>query len=104
MEYKMITESGNSEAIRIREGINIAGRSDDVDFQLHHPGGSRVHAALFKRNEGCYITDLRSVNGTYVNGQLLPPERTILLQDGDRVTFGDESFLFRGEIEGDRMG
>ena len=44
-----------------------------------------------KKDEGFVITDLESLNGTFVNDV---PVKTSLLEHGDRVRIGDSQFLF----------
>ena len=44
---------------------------------------SRVHASLELRGEDLYVRDARSVNGTVVNGQMIPPETWVPLGRGD---------------------
>ncbi|WP_088891730.1 FHA domain-containing protein [Leptolyngbya ohadii] len=54
---------------------------------------SRVHAAIeYVAQQGFYLTDLNSLNGTFVNGE--PVHQPILLQDGDRVRMGNLCFVF----------
>ncbi|HEY9698496.1 MAG TPA: FHA domain-containing protein [Trichocoleus sp.] len=54
---------------------------------------SRVHVALkYVENQGFYLIDLGSRNGSYVNGELIRQSRQ--LQDGDRVRLGSLSFVF----------
>lgn len=54
---------------------------------------SRIHGALkYVKNQGFYLIDLGSSNGTYVNGELIRQFRC--LQDGDRVRLGSLSFVF----------
>jgi len=58
---------------------------------------NRVHA-LFDRSAGrTRITDLGSLNGTRLNGQLLPPGTYTELFDGDEIMFADEVFRFEAK-------
>ncbi|WAL58752.1 FHA domain-containing protein [Thermocoleostomius sinensis] len=54
---------------------------------------SRCHAAIkYVHEQGFYLIDLNSRNGSYVNGELVRQFR--LLQDGDRVRLGSIMFIF----------
>ncbi|RMF37877.1 MAG: FHA domain-containing protein [Chloroflexi bacterium] len=65
-----------------REAITI-GRGADCDIILPERQVSRHHARIERRNEGYYLVDLGSKNGTYVNGEEVhAPYR---LQDGDEI-------------------
>lgn len=55
---------------------------------------SHRHAQLEVTAEGCTITDLDSVNGTYVNNQRIPAREPFALTPGDRIMLGDESFIY----------
>lgn len=76
--------------------ITVIGRDDDVDIVLDDGGISRRHSEIRVTNDGPHlvakISDLGSTNGTFVNGERI---RSVRLQDGDRVTVGRTSFLFR---------
>lgn len=54
---------------------------------------SRCHAALkYVEQQGFYLVDLNSRNGSYVNGELVRQSR--LLREGDRVRLGSVTFVF----------
>ncbi|KAI9678419.1 MAG: hypothetical protein M1829_002017 [Trizodia sp. TS-e1964] len=72
-----------------------------VDFPIEHPSASKQHAAIqfrhvTKTNEfgdrvggvRPYLLDLESANGTFVNGEQLPPSRYVEMKDKDVVVFG----------------
>ncbi len=56
---------------------SILGRHPDCTIVLESGSVSRQHAKILKREDGCYIQDLKSRNGTFVNGQLISGEKTI---------------------------
>lgn len=61
------------------------GRSSSANYAFDDPLLSRKHCAVEVRAEFCRIVDLRSRNGTYVNGQQVG---AVLVQPGDRVKIG----------------
>lgn len=67
------------------------GRHPDNVAQLLSPSVSNRHATLELRDDGWYVQDLSSRNGTRVNGAEIEESR---LNDGDRVSFGDVQALF----------
>lgn len=69
------------------------GRAEDVQIRVQRPSVSRQHAIVCSGPTGFTIRDLRSQNGTYINGERITAEQP--LQDGDRVTFGDAEFVFQ---------
>ncbi len=54
---------------------------------------SRRHAEIRRTRDGYTITDLKSTNGTWVNGRRIPSGETVALADGDRVAVGRLSLL-----------
>lgn len=70
----------------------LVGRSSRCTIVLAEPSVSRQHARIERRdNDGFWVVDLDSGNGTYVNGQRLNQSR---LYSGDEVTFGNGTFQF----------
>ncbi|MFQ3637844.1 MAG: FHA domain-containing protein [Cyanobacteriota bacterium] len=65
------------------------GRSSTCAIALEHPSISRCHAVIgYHPDEGLYISDLNSSNGTWVNRRRVLPMQRIPLQDGDIVRLG----------------
>ncbi len=61
----------------------LIGRGGECDLILPERQVSRRHAMIVRRDDGYFIRDLGSKNGTYVNGQQVTDER--LLRDGDTI-------------------
>jgi serine/threonine protein kinase len=57
-------------------------------------GVSRLHAKLTPQEGQWYLEDLKSTNGTFVNGQPLVPGQPVALNDGDFIQFGRMSVTF----------
>jgi FHA domain/Domain of unknown function (DUF1707) len=66
------------------------GRSAGCELGLAHDSVSRVHAELFYLNGGWVLRDLRSTNGTKVNGW--PITADVSVHPGDVVSFGNLNF------------
>ncbi|MBA8794948.1 pSer/pThr/pTyr-binding forkhead associated (FHA) protein [Friedmanniella endophytica] len=62
-----------------------AGRSQDAEIFLDDISVSRKHAVFLRSEEGIVVRDVGSLNGTYVNREMVD-ER--LLHDGDEVQIG----------------
>lgn len=69
----------------------LIGRSSRCSVVLAEPSVSRQHARIERREDGFWVVDLDSGNGTYVNGQRVSEFRVF---SGDEVTFGNGSFQF----------
>ncbi len=67
------------------------GRDASNTIQLQDSEVSRRHAQIAHTDQGLALVDLKSSNGTYVNGQSVQ-ER--ILRSGDRVQFGRTLLIF----------
>jgi hypothetical protein len=57
---------------------------------INHPSIGRDHATIKYQNNGYWVCDSGTVNGTYINGERL--HDTIQLQNGDKIRFGRFEF------------
>jgi hypothetical protein len=51
-------------------------------------GVSRRHAHIYTRDGVCFVEDLDSTNGTFLNGERITPYLPYAFHDGDVITFG----------------
>jgi hypothetical protein len=68
-------------------GDVVLGRQKDCTIRLMDTSVSRRHAQLRLQDDGLVIEDLKSANGTLVNGRLIFEPTP--LKDGDEVTLGE---------------
>ena len=74
----------------LRSNVSI-GRSKDSDIFLDDVTVSRSHAKIFSTDLGIEISDLGSLNGTYVNNELLAGKKLV---SGDEIQIGKFHMLF----------
>ena len=87
-------EMGDGRMLWLDKSNCTLGRGVNNSHVLDFPGISRSHAMLQPGAGGGYLlTDLRSTNGTYVNGIRL--EQAARLRDGDKVELGDIALVYR---------
>lgn len=75
---------------RLQPGENLIGRSSAALVRLDEKATSHEHAKLLLNAGGCYILDLESTNGTFVNDVRIAS--TTALQAGDVVRCGTSNF------------
>jgi len=51
-------------------------------------GVSRRHARIYTRDGTCFVEDLDSTNGSFLNGERITPYLPYAFHDGDALTFG----------------
>ena len=68
----------------LRKETIIIGRVDECDVVIHDRQISRQHAKLMRDGNRYLLTDLKSKNGTFVNGVQLKAEPRVL-EDGDQI-------------------
>ena len=68
-----------------------------TDCALYAGTVSRIHARLDEdaKTKECFIEDLNSTNGTYLNRKKLEAYTRVAIQKGDTVGFADQEFIFR---------
>ncbi len=74
------------------EGSLFIGRSDICNISFDDERLSKQHFVIEVNKMGCYIEDLESTNGTFVNGVKIGSRRMLL--DGDVITAGREKIVF----------
>lgn len=90
-------EPGELATIYIEKELVVIGKLQTAsDAVIDLPTVSRVHAKIKKKEEGYYLTDLNSRNGTTVNGRLLKAEEEYCLQNEDEVAFAQARYVFLG--------
>ena len=93
MTWKLqaITAEFTGQEISIERDM-LVGRDQDAEILLQLKDISRKHAALLFRDDHIWVKDLKSTNGTFVNGERVEQEQEIELHDGDMLQFA--SFMF----------
>jgi diguanylate cyclase (GGDEF)-like protein len=78
---------------RLDEGETFVGRGQNATIRLNDDGISRRHARLIQEQGSVKIEDLKSSNGTMVNGVAVTDQQLHALQDGDKIRLGSTTIL-----------
>jgi adenylate cyclase len=96
--YRLIYQDGDTpQTYTFTAGEVVIGRSPECQVVLKDFGISRNHAKIVVADEGVRILDLKSKNGTQVNGV---PVVEAPLKDGDRILLGKFQLSFGKTLEG----
>lgn len=95
---RLLFEDGTEVVLgRAKAGDTIVDRFDLTKYGAHERGVSRGHAILRYNNNQLTVTDMGSMNGTFVNGKRLPTNDTQLVRHNDEVALGRLSFRVQFE-------
>lgn len=81
--------SGDSSRKELESGEHVIGRDPDCSFPITGPGSEHVswkHAEVSIRDDGVFLRDLDSSNGTFLNDRKMSVETRLL--EGDRIALG----------------
>lgn len=89
----LIVKRGPSDGSRFLLDVDVttAGRHPNAEIFLDDVTVSRKHAEFRRDAQGFTVNDLASLNGTYVNGNIVDSVR---LSDGDEVQIGKFKLTF----------
>jgi len=80
------TEGLGVQALELHMGVNHVGRDPDCEQHLNHHTISALHCELSLTNDGVYLRDCHSTNGTFLNGE---PVKEAWLAPGQEIRLGD---------------
>jgi pSer/pThr/pTyr-binding forkhead associated (FHA) protein len=95
----LIVQRGSNAGARflLNTDLVTAGRHQNSDIFLDDISVSRKHASFTRTEQGTVVKDLGSLNGTYVNRDLVDE---CLLQHGDEVQIGKFRLVYFGSGRG----
>lgn len=85
----------------LQESPLTVGREENQVIQILDQGVSRAHAEIFRLGEMCFVRDLNSTNGTYVNDVKITEES---LKAGDEMLIGTTILVFEDQAPGRTKG
>lgn len=72
----------------------IVGRNDAYDLVIPDTSLSRKHFAIERKDDGIFLVDLGSLNGTQLNGSCVSTAR---LENNDKIAAGQTVLLFESD-------
>jgi len=92
---------GEGKEFPLHKGSNSFGRKADNDVQIADPYVSGKHGIIEIADDGLFVTDIGSTNGTMLNDAKLSPNMRTAITTEDVVRLG--SMEFRIEIDPDQL-
>lgn len=89
-----LTRRSTNETAVINKNVFVIGKERaKVDFCVtENKTVSRCHATIYRRSDGCYVSDNNSTNRTFINGSPIPVRTEIKLNNGDVLRLSNEEF------------
>lgn len=86
--YKLVVVAGKLRGTEftLEEGENTLGRDDSCSIHFPVPGVSKKHFSITVTGDTCYISDMGSSNGTFLNGKAI---KRATVQNGDKIALPD---------------
>lgn len=86
--YKLVAVAGKlrGQEFELHDGENTCGRDSGCDVHLPVQGISKKHMSVTVTDDVCYINDLGSSNGTFLNGKIV---KRATAENGDKVALPD---------------
>lgn len=87
-----VITKNNDDITYTLQNKTVIGRLNNNTIPIDDTKSSRQNSLILCISDNYYITDLKSRNGTFVNGEKI--EKKVLLYSGDRIKIGNTIFLF----------
>ncbi|HKI38524.1 MAG TPA: FHA domain-containing protein [Gemmataceae bacterium] len=98
MDVKLVIEQGKTrtKALHLRKDEGLVGRVKGCDFRIPSLEVSRRHCLLRVRDGYLTVEDLKSSNGTHLNGEEVEGEQVV--RPGDRLRIGPVTFIVEYQL------
>jgi len=89
--FKLVAVAGKlrGQEFELASGENIAGRDSEADLCFDVDGVSKTHFSITVTGDVAYLKDLKSSNGTFVNGKIVKAKT---VKNGDKIAIPDVIF------------
>src|SRR5262245_41482691 len=95
------TGPNQGRVFEVKDDVITLGRDESQTIQILDQGVSRTHAEIFRLGGLCFVRDLNSTNGTFVNNIKVMEEA---LKPGDEMLIGRTILSFEDRIIEDDPG
>ena len=93
MQLKVVTGGHEGKLISVNHDKFLIGRSDECHLRPKSESISRRHCAIVRKEGRILLIDLKSRNGTEVNGKKLDPSKAKILKNDDHIKVGKLEFI-----------
>ena len=87
-------QSGDEDILINKDDFIIGRLEGYVDHILRNNAVGKLHAQLIYKNNTCFIKDLNSVNGTFINSKRIESNKEFELSENDSIQLANSEFVF----------
>lgn len=87
----VLTGGASGKQFKVVKGTAVIGRAPNAELRLEDDGISRTHARIRAETNKAWVEDMKSRNGTFVNGVKISTATE--LRDGDKIQVGRGTVL-----------
>ena len=102
-KLRIMSGTSKGQTFDLRDEIYTIGRSPDNNIQVLDKTVSRKHLKLFRKKNEYFIEDLKSRNGTFVNGARVQAGDEIEVKKGVPLAVGRVFLHLSGDYEEEGM-
>lgn len=95
VEVAPATLVGEGKEFPLKKGMNTFGRKAENDVQIADPYVSGKHGVIEVADDGLFVTDIGSTNGTMLNDAKLSPNMRTSLTPDDVIRLGSMEFAVK---------
>ncbi len=77
-----------AQTLQLEGELFFVGRSSNNDVQIKDDTVSRRHLKIFRLMNSYFVEDLKSKNGTFINGKALSPGQSMQIDETDLISIG----------------
>jgi len=85
------------ESFTLNDDVTTIGRSSDNDICISDIGASRHHATFVKKGDRIFISDLKSSQGVFIDGEKIEPGLEVELKKDTTLMIGNTILSFQKE-------
>jgi len=85
--------SGDDDIIIDKDDFIIGRLAGQVDHILNNNAVGKLHAEIIFRNGACFVRDLNTVNGTFINNVRIDSNKEVELKESDRLQLANSEFV-----------
>jgi diguanylate cyclase (GGDEF)-like protein len=89
IQVHIYTGSHKCRSYEIKKETALFGRGEESDVRINDTSVSRKHARVFENGKDYFIKDLRSKNGTWIDGNIIKAGEKVRVEDGKTVALGN---------------